>query len=102
MLFTNKIFFPTSKKGLWYLARAIKNRRKQLINGFKLRFASKIESSPAEAIAIQYVLKNEHVTSAIFGTTQQENIEKNVACLQDEVAPEIFDRINATKLPYQE
>jgi hypothetical protein len=46
MLFTNKIFLPKNKKGLGYLARTLKNRRKQLINGFKLRFSSEMTKLP--------------------------------------------------------
>ena len=100
MLFTNKVFFPKNKKELWYLARALKNRKRQLINGFKLRFASKIANTPAEAVAIQYILDNKHVSSAIFGTTQQKNIERNIESLNIKVNPEVFVRIKETRLPY--
>jgi aryl-alcohol dehydrogenase-like predicted oxidoreductase len=100
MLFTNKIFFPKNRKEFWYLARALKNRRKQLINGFKLRFASKVQNTPPEAIAIQYILDNKNVCSAIFGTTQQKNIERNIQSLNIKVEPDVFNRIKETRLPY--
>ncbi|MDC1255935.1 aldo/keto reductase [bacterium] len=102
MLFTNKVFFPTSKKGLWYLARALKNRRKQLMNGFKLRFASKVPNIPPEAIAIQFALSNPNVASAIFGTTQKGNILKNIAALKFTIPATIFKKIRAIKLRYQD
>jgi len=102
MLFTNKIFFPTSKKGLWYLARALKNRRKQLLNGFKLRFAGKVAKVAPEAVAIQFVLNNPKVTSAIFGTTQKKNIANNIKSLDFTIPQNIFDRIRNTKLPFND
>ena len=102
MLFTNKVLFPKNKKGLWYLARALKNRRHQLINGFKLRFASKIPNIPPEAVAIQYVLNNKHVSSAIFGTTQKKNIDKNINSLKIKVEQNVLTKIKETTLPYPE
>ncbi|MDO6426515.1 aldo/keto reductase [Thalassotalea sp. 1_MG-2023] len=102
MLFTNKIFFPTSKKDFWYLARALKNRRKQLINSFKLRFASQLPNIPAEAVALNFALDNKHVSSAIFGTTQHKNIDKNIEALTFSIPQEVFNKIRRIKLPFRE
>jgi len=100
MLFTNKVLIPKSVKDIWYLARALKNRRKQLINGFKLRFLNGYKEYSAEEIAINFVLSNEYVSSAVFGTTQEINLRKNIAALTTKIPHQIFEKVRSTELPY--
>lgn len=102
MLFTNKVFIPKNLKDIWYLARALKNRRKQLFNGFKLRFINTYKSFTAEEIALNFVLDNECVSAAVFGTTQKKNLNKNIIALKSNVPKSIFEKIKSTKLPYKE
>lgn len=102
MLFTNKVFLPKNKKGLWYLARALKNRRKHLINGFRLRFASKIPDTSAEAVALGFVLDNANVSTAVFGTTKVDNVVSNISSINEKINEDIFKKIRKVKLLFDE
>ena len=72
-------FIPTSRKNAWYLARTLKNDPVFVLRS--LRFARarrKTGLSPAEA-AIGFVLREEGVTCAMFGTTSRANLAANAA-----------------------
>jgi len=97
MLFTNKVLLPRSVKDLWYLARALKNRRHHLLNGFKLRYLNSYEYKPNE-IALNYVLNNPGVLTCVFGTTSESHLVSNINALEVNIPEYIFDRVNGSKL----
>ena len=68
-LYSNRIFQIRGVKDLWYLARALKNFRGKLIKGRSFQFVNNIPNMTGAQIAIAYVLKNQKISSAIFGTT---------------------------------
>ena len=94
-LYSNRIFKIKSLKDLWYLARALKNFRSRLIKGFSYRFINNVEGLTGAQVALQYVLSNENVTSAVFGTTSLEHLIENLAAVDKTIPLELMNRIKS-------
>jgi len=77
-LYSNRVFKLKGFKDIWYLARALKSFRPQLIKGLSFRFINKIENMSASQIAIAYILNNPNITSAVFGTTSESHLLDNL------------------------
>lgn len=62
----------------WYLARAWKNHRADIRRGRALRFIDRQEGWSGGEIAIAWVLRNPHVSCAVFGTTRMAHLVENL------------------------
>ena len=62
----------------WYLARAWKNHRSDIRRGRALRFIDRQQGWTGGEIAIAWVLRNPHVSCAVFGTTRMQHLLENL------------------------
>jgi aryl-alcohol dehydrogenase-like predicted oxidoreductase len=78
-LYSPGFLWPKSLADLWYSLRALKNYRKDLLRA--RRFASLGSCgdwTPAQ-VALAFVLSNDQVGAAMFGTTRLHHLEENIA-----------------------
>ncbi len=92
-LYSNRIFKIKNIKDIWYFARALKNFRRQLIQGRKYRFINHIDGLSGTQIALKYVLDNPMVSSAVFGTASMIHLEENVKSCHIQIPKEILKEI---------
>lgn len=95
-LFSNRIFKIRSAKDLWYLARALKNFRAKLIRGFYYRFINNHPDITGPQVAIAYILRNQKISSAVFGTTSTQHLGENLDAVSMTIPSELLDRILST------
>lgn len=89
-------------RDLWYMARAIKNHRKDLLRGRHFSFLN-TESSPdwsASQLALAWVLRNPFISSAVMGTTRLENLLDNINTSGRTVPTNILERIDHINSSY--
>ena len=77
----------------WYLARAWKNHRADLTRAKAFRFLNDEESGPAGAVALAWVLRNPHVSSAFFGTTHTAHLLDNLQASGKTMGDDMLGRI---------
>ena len=92
-LYSNRIFQIRGVKDLWYLARALKNFRGKLIKGRSFQFVNNVPNMTGAQIAIAYVLKNQKISSAIFGTTSEDHLLENLKGMEITLPEELVQRI---------
>jgi aryl-alcohol dehydrogenase-like predicted oxidoreductase len=78
-LYSNKIFYPKKFRDVWYLLRALKNHRADILRGMKFRFLEQSHNTDAGKIALGWVLNNPHIHCAVIGTTRQTHLIDNSA-----------------------
>ena len=95
-LYSNRIFKIKSMKDLWYLARAVVRFRGQLIKGLKFRFINDVDGISGTQVALKYVLDNQYISSAVFGTTTIVHLEDNVKAQEIEIPDMVYQKIRQT------
>lgn len=95
-LYSSRIFKLRSMKDIWYLARAVVRFRRQLIKGRKFTFINNVPGITGTQIALKYVLDNQNVTSAVFGTTTMSHLEDNMKALEILIPKNIYSKIKET------
>lgn len=95
-LYSRRIFAPRNRKDVWYLARALHSFRGKLMRGRKFRFVDDVPGMTGAQVAIAYVLANQGVTSAVFGTTSLDHLEENLAASTMELPGDLVSRIEST------
>lgn len=96
-LFSNRIFKIRKIKDLWYLARAIVKFREQLIKGRRFTFVNKVQGMTGTQVALNYVISNPHVTTAVFGTTTPSHLSDNVKAKDVVIPKDVLERIKSTR-----
>lgn len=96
-LYSNRIFKIRQMKDIWYLARAVVRFRGQLFKGSKFRFVNSVPGMTGTQIALKYVLSNQNITTAVFGTTTPAHLEDNVKARDIVIPEDVMKRIKATK-----
>ena len=96
-LYSNRIFKIRKLKDIWYLARAFVNFKGQLIKGRRFTFVNKVPGMSGSQVALNYVINNPHVTTAVFGTTTPSHLADNVKAKDVVIPKEILKRIKITK-----
>ncbi len=97
-LFSNRVFKIKGAKDLWYLARALKNHRGALLRGRSLHFLNNIPDITGSQAALSYVLNNQQVTTAVFGSTTEKHVIENLLSSDIKLSEEIIKRIQHTAL----
>jgi 1-deoxyxylulose-5-phosphate synthase len=92
-LYSNRIFRVRSPADVWYLARALKNHREKLKEGRKYRFIA--AESSGHDVALQFVLANPNVSTAIIGTTKPDHLRSNVAAARAPLSDVMQERIRS-------
>ncbi len=96
-LYSNRIFKIKGIKDVWYLARALKNFRGQLIKGYSYRFINDVPGMSGAQIALAYVLSNTKISAAIFGTTSENHLVENLSATDMQLPKEIMQKIRSQK-----
>ena len=92
-LFSNRVFKIKGVKDLWYLARALKNHRGALLRGRSLHFINNLPGISGSQAALSYVLNNQQVTTAVFGSTTKKHVIENLESGGIELPKELIKRI---------
>lgn len=88
-LYSNRIFKFRTVKDLWYLARAVVNFRQLLFKGRKFHFVNYVNGMSGSQTALKYVLDNQDVSAAVFGTTSLKHFRENLESRYIEIPWEI-------------
>lgn len=92
-LYSNRVFRIRDKKDVWYLARALKNFRKQMMKGRKYRFINYVPGMTGSQIALKYVLDNPMISSAVFGTASLQHLEENIQAADIVIPGKVLKKI---------
>ncbi len=87
-LYSPSLYRIRSMSQIWYLRRAFRNSPKGLMRARRYRFLNEVEGWTATAIALKFVLENEHVNVAIIGTTKLDHLKANLAVSGGPALPE--------------
>lgn len=96
-LYSNRVFKIQEKKDLWYLARAIKNFRRQMFRGRRYRFINRVYGMTGSQIALKYVVNNPLISTAVFGTTTMSHLEENIEAINIDIPKEIEKKIMSVR-----
>ncbi|VAW36894.1 hypothetical protein MNBD_GAMMA01-2152 [hydrothermal vent metagenome] len=94
-LYSNKLFKLTGPKDLWYLARALKNSPKKIIQARKFKFINKFKHTSGSQIALGFVLQNPKISCAVFGTTNPKHLSENLQASGIKLPAELLHKISA-------
>ena len=94
-LFAPKFLWPTSMADLWYVARALKNYRMDLLRARRVSPFTTYPGWSKSQVALAFVLSNRNVTTAMFSTTRVEHLEENVAACRLHLPVGIAEQIRA-------
>jgi aryl-alcohol dehydrogenase-like predicted oxidoreductase len=78
-LYAPRFLWPKSIADVWYSARALKNYRRDLLHA---RTLSPLKACPGwtqAQVALAFVLSNQRISTAMFGTTRLQHLEDNIA-----------------------
>jgi aryl-alcohol dehydrogenase-like predicted oxidoreductase len=78
-LYTPNFFWPKSKADMWYLLRALKNYRGDFFHAREYASLGAFDVWTTAQVALAFVLYNDKVGTAIFGTTRLQHLEENIA-----------------------
>ena len=92
-LYAPGFLWPRSIADVWYSARAFKNYRKDLLRARKLAPLRACPGWTQAQVALAFVLSNDRVTTAMFGTTRLQHLEENIAACGLDVPDNIVERI---------
>ena len=81
-VYSSDLWKVSSLNKLWYLLRAIKNYRSDLIKGLRFRFINEVEGWTGADIALNYVIQNRFITCAVIGTTNEKHLLDNISSSQ--------------------
>jgi aryl-alcohol dehydrogenase-like predicted oxidoreductase len=78
-LYAPSFLWPRSLADVWYSLRALKNYRKDLLHARRFSSLAACEGWTAGQVALAFVLSNDQVGVAMFGTTRLQHLEENIA-----------------------
>lgn len=85
---------------LWYFARAWKNHRADIKRGRALRFIDQQKGWTGGELAISWVLRNQDISCAVFGTTRMTHLMANLQASGKPVDPKILHQISKAQLSF--
>lgn len=88
---------PVSAKRAWELSRAIKNHHRDFRAARRYRFLNHISDMTSSQAALAYVLRNNGVATAVFGTTSPRHLEQNLQAASKLLPSNVLARIEATR-----
>lgn len=92
-LYSNRVYKIKNGRDLWYFLRALKNFHGHMIEGWKYRFINEINGYSGNQLALRYVLDNEDVASAVFGSVTLNHIIENIGAVDIEMPEEVRKKI---------
>lgn len=79
---------------LVFLARDPRGHSATMRRARALRFVDDVEGWTAAEVSLAYVLRHPHVSSAVFGTTDEAHLAQNVAACDRELPAEVVEAID--------
>jgi aryl-alcohol dehydrogenase-like predicted oxidoreductase len=92
-LYAPRFLWPRSIADLWYSARAFKNYRTDLVRARKLGSLGGCPGWTQAQVALAFVLSNQSVSTAMFGTTRIQHLEENIAACGFELPASITEQL---------
>lgn len=90
-LYKPGFLWPKSKADVWYLLRALKNYRGDLLRARKFASVGTCDGWTLAQVALAFVLSNDKVGTAMFSTTRLHHLEENIAACELDV-PDLLAR----------
>jgi aryl-alcohol dehydrogenase-like predicted oxidoreductase len=81
-LYKPGFLWPKSKADVWYLLRALKNYRGDLLRARKFASVGTCDGWTLAQVALAFVLSNDKVGTAMFSTTRLHHLEENIAACE--------------------
>lgn len=97
-LYSNRIFRIKNRNDLWYLLRALKNFRGQIIKGKEYRFLTKSDEGTGSQLALRYVLDNPFITSAVFNTSSVDHLVENLGAINIHISHKLREKIRENRI----
>lgn len=92
-LYSNDIFKIKNISDVWYILRALKNHRSKFLKGRKLRFVNDVNGMTGSEVALNYVLNNKHITSAVIGTVNDNHLSSNIKAVNKVLSTDLIKKI---------
>lgn len=86
---------PRSRVELWYLLRALKGHRQQMLRARRLSFLKRVDGWTPAQIAIAFAIKNADISASMFSTTRVSHLEENISVVNRELPDEVVQSIYA-------
>ncbi len=87
--------WPTSLKKAWELARALKNRRGDLVAARSYGFLNELPGMTGAQAALAFAMRGGNFATAVFGTTSPQHLALNLAAADIVLPPDLVRRIEA-------
>ena len=94
-LFDDRILRPRNCRDIWYLLRALARHRGSLKRARAFRFLTGLSDMTGAQAALAFVLSHKCVSTAVFGTTQQDHLTANLSAVDLSLPRDLLDRITA-------
>ena len=94
-LFAPRFLWPTSLSDVWYIARAFKNYRTDLLRARKVSPLANCPGWSKAQVALAFVLMNRNITTAMFGTTRMEHLNENLRACHLDLSQAVSEQIRA-------
>lgn len=96
-LYDIKRFMTPNLRNAWYVARTLRRNPRDILRGAQFRFINRIEGMSGAQVALAWVLKNPHISSAVLGTTQMPHLLENIAVSGGSIDSAVLTRIHETR-----
>jgi aryl-alcohol dehydrogenase-like predicted oxidoreductase len=94
-LYKPGFFFPKSKADVWYVLRALKNYRGDLLRARKFASVGTCDGWTQAQVALAFVLSNDKVSAAMFSTTRLHHLEENIAACELDLTDLLVSQIRS-------
>jgi 1-deoxyxylulose-5-phosphate synthase len=78
-LYAPGFLWPKSRADVWYALRVLKNYRRDFLRARRFSSLGTYEGWTPAQVALAFVLSNDQVGTAMFGTTRLQHLEENIA-----------------------
>lgn len=89
-----------SYRDAWYKVRALKNHRSELQRAKHLAFLSQQTDRTLGEIVVAWVLQNQNVSSAVFGTTRMQHLLSNLRGSEHPLSEELVRKIGESQVKF--
>jgi aryl-alcohol dehydrogenase-like predicted oxidoreductase len=94
-LYAPTFLWPKSRADVWYLLRALKNYRRDIFRAWKRPSLGGCSGWTEAQIALAFVLSDNNIGTAMFGTTNLQHLEENVAACGIDLSYSIIEKIRS-------
>jgi aryl-alcohol dehydrogenase-like predicted oxidoreductase len=91
----NRLLEVRGPRDVWYVLRALRHRRRDLVRGMSYRFIAGTPGWSASQAALGFVLANSEISAAMVGTTSSEHLRENLSVASRQLPRDLVERIRA-------